>query len=152
VCRSLHEQAGVVRQHRYLMWHGGDGRLLLIDRRPAAELATEQLSPEGEPRTRRGRAAAHSDQAWCTVSEAALVHLQQHKFKHFGAMPSFDARGFVFDRDKGIQPASALLNGSSNHPMTSAARLLVRPVKDALGGNRCNHERVVKSIVERSMF
>ena len=30
---------------------------------------------------------------WCAMTEAALVHLQQHKFKHFGGMPAFDARG-----------------------------------------------------------
>ena len=86
--RGFWAKAGLSRTHRHLVWHGEEGRLLLVDK--------------------------HGPRLWCAVTEAALVHLQQHKFKHFGhAQHSFDARGFVFDRDQGIQPVGALLNGSA---------------------------------------
>ena len=124
--RGFWAKAGLSRSHRHLIWHGGEGRLLLVDKRG--------------PHT------------WCAVSEAALVHLQQHKFKHFGhTQRGFDARGFVFDRDQGIQPASALaLNRSSDDEM-AVASLLSSPLSESLGGSRCA-SRTISSTMERSMF
>ena len=107
---------------RHLIWRGGDdGRLLLVDRR---------------------------HEAWCAVSEAALVHLQQHKFRHFGrsAAAFVDSSGFVFDRTSGIRPF-ATLNASGDAHDAGLKALLQQPLKEAL--TTCSSP---ESIMERSMF
>ena len=124
--RGFWSKAGVKAADRHMIWHGKSGRLLLVDNRPGA---------------------------WCAVSEAALVHLQQHKFKHYGAMPAFDQRGFVFDRDKGILPAGALLNGSAGRGgAVDAAVLLTRPLGEGLSGREKCPLKAIGSNMERSMF
>jgi len=150
--RGLWMKAGVAREQRHLIWHGDDGRLLLVDRRrPTADAAAAPTAVDATVAHNARTARASGPHVWCVVSEAALVHLQQHKFKHFGATPTFDARGFVFDRDKGIQPASSLINGSSGDSKASVASILVRPLREGLGGSRCA-QRTITSNMERSMF
>ena len=133
--RGLWTKAGLNKAHRHLIWHAAEGRLLLVDRRLAS--------------CKGGCGLAEGAMSWCAVSEAALVHLQQHKFKHFGGMPDYDSRGFVFDRNLGIQPAASLLNGTS--AAENVATLLMNPLKEGLGGHRCG-QRTISSNMERSMF
>ena len=144
--RALWARSGLNRVQRRLVWHGDSGRLLLVDRRISSAEGAKVQARIGKG---GGSGGTH---VWCAVTEAALVHLQQHKFKHFGSMPDFDARGFVFDRDKGIQPASALLTlNSSGDAPEFAASLLTQPLRQSLGGSRCG-QRTVSSSMERSMF
>ena len=130
--RAMWSRAGLSRTHRHLIWHGDEGRLLIVDRRPATG------------------GAGGGARVWCAATEAALVHLQQHKFKHFGGMPAYDARGFSFDRDRGILPVSTLLN-ESGAGEAGVATLLTRPLSQGLGGSRCV-ERAMTTTMERSMF
>lgn len=125
---------------RHLLWHGEEGRLLLVERRSSAE--------------------ASKIATWCVVSEAALVHLQQHKFKHYGgAVPVFDTAGFVFERERGIRPASTLRNLSGHATVqegthdAALAKLLASRLTDAAIDAHCMPRRgAAQSIMERSMF
>ena len=110
------------------------------------------------------------------MSEAALVHLQQFKFKHFRAdvaavsggsdgtaaaagasatAAAADPLGFVFDRALGIRPASTL-NASGDSHDAALARLLARPMGDGGSGAHveagCEAAPPIGSIFDRSMF
>ena len=130
--RSMTFKVGLRGVRRHMVWRGDDGRLLLVDRRPS----------DGQQ--------VKAARSWCAVSEAALVHLQQHKFKHFGGMPAFDPAGFVFDRDRGIRPASSL-NASGDAHDAAIGALLGRPLQETGLGDGCA-ARKVESIMERSMI
>lgn len=136
-------------RHRHLVWRGNDGRLLLLDRRH--DTGTDDGSA-GHKRTHTGVDAAAQDapvsKTWCAVSEAALVHLQQHKFKHFGSMPPYDARGFVFERERGIRPMNSL---NSSGPDDALRSLLATPLMESPIAGSCAMWKV-SSTTDRSMF
>ena len=142
---------------RHLLWHGVEGRLLLVERRGETDAAAAEAGGNSLASQQGVAAAAGTRKAeWCVVSEAALVHLQQHKFKHFGALPAFDAAGFVFERERGIRPARTLLNASSAREAggghdPAVATLLTAPLTEAAIAGDCM-PRTVQTIMERSMF
>ena len=127
--RRLWAKTGLLGLRRHLLWRGSDGRLLLVDGWGAG-------------------ATSGSTTNSCVVSEAALVHLQQHKFKHYGAMPSSDPIGFVFDRARGFRSGSAL-NESGD---STFAALLRKPQNEFGDMDRCSNARRIQSIMDRSMF
>ena len=92
-----------------------------------------------------------SEALLCVPTEAALVHLQQHKFKHFGKLPPYDPAGFVFDRERGLRPASSL-NSSGDAHDAALANLLTRPLPETGAlGEGCSRLGA-RSVVERSVF
>lgn len=127
--RRLWAKTGLLGLRRHLLWRGSDGRLLLVDGWGAG-------------------ATSGSTTNSCVVSEAALVHLQQHKFKHYGAMPPSDPIGFVFDRARGFRSGSAL-NESGD---STFAALLRKPQNEFGDMDRCSNARRIQSIMDRSMF
>jgi hypothetical protein len=139
--RGLLSRSGLQAVRRHLVWRGLDGRLILVDSRP--HRGGREGSGGG------GQAGFGSEARWCVPSEAALVHLQQHKFKHYGRPLEYDAAGFVFDRDRGIRPASSL-NASGDSHDAVLLQLLTRSLPETGGlGEGCSRWGS-GSLVERS--
>ncbi len=100
-------------QSRHLVWVASQGRLLAVQRRPAA-LATAASS-------------------WCVESEVALVHLNLNKFLFFRGAPfSNEPLGFVHEPARGILPLSK--EPATADPAVLNARAAVGEVERGVAG------------------
>jgi hypothetical protein len=79
---------------RSLIWTASEGSLLVL------------RSLDG----RSGTSSATGAASYCVESEFALVHLNLHKFVHFGSVAGIDQRGFVYESGRGIVRRRALLS------------------------------------------